>query len=356
MKTKFFFSFFLFCIIAITSHAQIFRPDSNYWGGSAPPLRVNGWIKGNPVKKFEAGKIYVLDFWATWCAPCMASMPRLSILARKYRNTVTVIAIDVFEQKTTAINKIKAQVDSLGSQMNFSVAMEDTNFTVHDWFGKDLESIPKDVVINSQGKVAWIGHPKDLPDVLSKILKGTWNIQDANQTAINQEKLSNYLDSLERAAGSELTKYEGDFYTKDDLGNPDSALLLINKLVVKEPKLKFAPLVSAFTFTALLKINPDKAYQYGQELLMTPSYEGLPAYNAIIGGIKDYMYKLDIPAEIYKLGADAYCDRIGQCPYPELFDDPEVYTTIANWYWLAGDKRKAMKAKRKVKRLLNKKT
>jgi len=187
-------------------------------------LRVNGWIKDNPVKKFEAGKIYVLDFWATWCAPCMASMPCLSVLARKFRNTVTVIAI--LEQKTTTIVRLKPELIAWKSN-EFSVAVEDTNFTSHDWFGKDLESIPKDVVINSQGKVAWIGQPKDLSEVLSKILKGTWNIQDANQIVRNQERLSNYLDSLEAEAGSKLAKYEGHFDIRDDLGNPDSALLLI---------------------------------------------------------------------------------------------------------------------------------
>ena len=51
--------------------------------------------------------------------------------------------------------------------MDFGVAVEDTNFTIHDWFGINLESIPKDVVINAQGKVAWIGEPKDLSEVLA---------------------------------------------------------------------------------------------------------------------------------------------------------------------------------------------
>lgn len=315
-------------------------------------MRVNVWLKGAPVEKFETGKVYVLDFWATWCAPCIAAMPRLSALAHKYKNTVTFVAIDVLEEKTTTINKVKARVDGLGSKMDFSVAVEDTNFTVHDWFGKSLQSIPKDVVINSQGKVAWIGSPTDLPEVLPKILKGTWNIQEANQTAINQDRLSNYLDSLEAEAGWKLAKYKGNYFTKDDLSNPDSALMFIDNLVAKEPKLKFGPVISGFTFDALLKINTDKAYEFGKEILITPSYYGSPEYGSIIVYIKDNMYKIDIPAKIYQLGADAYRARIDQCPYPELYDRPEVYTTMANWYWLAGEKRKAIKARRKANSLL----
>jgi hypothetical protein len=80
------------------------------------------------------------------------------------------------------------------------------------------------------------------------------------------------------------------------------------------------------------------------------SYEGPPPYQAIIGGIKEYVYKLKLPAEIYQLGTEAYAAEINQCPYPKLFD-PEIYNTIANWYWMAGNKSKAMKARRKFKKL-----
>jgi tetratricopeptide (TPR) repeat protein len=152
-------------------------------------------------------------------------------------------------------------------------------------------------------------------------------------------------------AGEKLGKYEGNYYTKDDLGQPDSTLLAISKIVSNEPRLKYAQMVASFTFTALLKKNPNEAIRYGEQALKESNYTGQPPYLGIIGGIKDYEYKLTLPAGVYQLGAEYYSQQIKQCPYPELFDNPKVYNTIANWYWSAGDKAKAMKARRKAKKL-----
>ncbi len=59
-------------------------------GSRAPELDIEHWIQdGNgffkPVTTFEQGKVYVVEFWATWCGPCIQSMPHLAELQNKYR-------------------------------------------------------------------------------------------------------------------------------------------------------------------------------------------------------------------------------------------------------------------------------
>src|ERR1700730_3262325 len=170
----------LLCIIAVTTHAQNAQSTTLNIGDSAPLLRLLGWIKGTPVKRFEEGNVYVVELCATWCKPCIAAMPHLSALAGEYKDRVTVFGIDVYEKKTTSIEKVKAFVDSMGHRMDYRVAAEDSNFIVDDWLHASGEhGIPRTFVVNAEGRLAWIGHPKDLDKVLTKIVSNTWDIKEA---------------------------------------------------------------------------------------------------------------------------------------------------------------------------------
>src|SRR5947208_1155637 len=44
-------------------------------GDRAPGLSVSKWLKGEPVTQFQPGKVYVVEFWATWRQPCIKSIP-----------------------------------------------------------------------------------------------------------------------------------------------------------------------------------------------------------------------------------------------------------------------------------------
>ncbi|MEO5595087.1 MAG: TlpA disulfide reductase family protein [Chitinophagaceae bacterium] len=318
-------------------------------GSAAPPLRIREWLKGKPIQKFEKGKIYVIEFWATWCAPCKAAMPRLSKLAKKYKNKVTFIGIDVYEKNTMSANKIKEFVDSMGQRMYYRVATQDSNLMEISWLNASGETgVPTAFIVNSEARLAWMGHPSHLHEILPKIVKNDW---DVNEELLKRNS-DKYLEKLDDSLGIEFNKfYRHNAGTTYYLS--DSALIAIADIIKTEPKLKYAPVIAYHTFTALLINDPTKAYEYGKVAIAAPTYD-YPPYHQIIEVINRYSDDLTLPPKIYELGAEAYQAEIDHIAYPEIVDIPKLYNKMAAWYWRARNKSKAIDAEKKVIKTMKK--
>jgi thiol-disulfide isomerase/thioredoxin len=126
---------------------------------SAPALKVSEWIKGEPVKLEEGKdkKVHVVEFWATWCPPCRESIPHLTELQKKYKDSVTIIGITDEEAPL-----VKEFVKKMGDKMDYRVAL-DKNQETAKAFDKiaEMPGIPTAYVINKENKVVWAGHPLD---------------------------------------------------------------------------------------------------------------------------------------------------------------------------------------------------
>jgi len=229
--------------------------------------------------------------------------------------------------------------------MDYHVAIQDSNFMEVGWYKASGElGIPKSFVVNGEGKLAWIGHPMQLDKILPKIVNNTWDIK----AELAERKETKRLAELDDSLRFELNMFAGNAYKQDYIGKPDSALLLINEMVKKEPKLKYADFTASHTFAALLKTDLQKAYEYGRGLLAATSTYDDPPYHSIIGNIEWYSDKINLPVEIYQLGAETYQARIDRIPYPEIFNMPKYYKIMAEWYWHAKDKLKAIDAQQKA--------
>lgn len=262
-----------------------------------------------------------MEFWATWCHPCKVAMPHLSALAREYKGEVTFIGVDIYEKKTTPLEKIKFFVDSMGARMDYVVAVGDSDFMPTAWLDASGEKgIPKTYVVNAEGKVVWIGHPRDLAEVLPEIVNNTWDVK----AALENRKLEKHLEDRDVDESYELARFRG------DPGKPDSILAAVKEVLRKEPRLKYMPGMVASTFSALLKTNPHEAYLFGEEMLATAG-EHLP-YDMIYKNVESFPTSL--PAEIYQLAIEAFKAEIKvDSEYLYL---PDMYHRMAAMYRRAG--------------------
>ncbi|MDX9911078.1 MAG: TlpA disulfide reductase family protein [Phycisphaerales bacterium] len=128
-------------------------------GDDAPKLEVNEWIKGDPITELQKGHVYVVEYWATWCPPCVKSIPHMTELQKEYKEQdVHFIGVAAFERKGR--DNLKSFVEKKGDEMNYRIAYASDGKAAKAWMeaaGKN--AIPTAFVIGRDGKIAWIGNP-----------------------------------------------------------------------------------------------------------------------------------------------------------------------------------------------------
>jgi thiol-disulfide isomerase/thioredoxin len=128
-------------------------------GDVAPRLSAVEWIKGAPVSEWKPGQVYVIDFWATWCGPCKASIPHVNELAKHYRDSgVTFIGAAIWPRK--GMVPTDEFVADKGDDMDYRIAADIDGATAETFMrAAGQKGIPTAMLIDKQGKLAWIGHP-----------------------------------------------------------------------------------------------------------------------------------------------------------------------------------------------------
>ncbi len=310
----------LFTLFGVRLFAQQGDVALKNVGDQAPPLYIKKWLTGKEFKTLAKGNVYVVEFWATWCKPCIAGMPHLSELAAAYKGRAEFIGVSILERKTTPLSVIETFVKDMGDKMAYNVAVEDSTLMANRWlkaFGEG--GIPQAFVVDKQGKIAWIGLPNQLEKVLPEIVAGTWDIEAAASKRKEFMRLTSIDQNL---VVSKMNPLMG------NPGKPEEALVELANIEAAYPGIKYYYNTGHFTFWSLIKTNPAKALVFGKEWIAASDE---PRYSTITDAVTG---RAGLPAGLYILAADAYQAQLDRYPWSMNFK--ETYLKMAALYKQAG--------------------
>jgi thiol-disulfide isomerase/thioredoxin len=217
-------------VIWLGANAQETNGEKKLWAKSflnqkAPELIVEQWITPKPETE---GKFVLIDFWATWCAPCRKAIPELNSFHKLFTNDLVVIGLS----KETAEKVISMKEPVI----EYSSAI-DTKSRTYTAFG--VKGIPHCVLIDPNGVVRWEGFPmlegyelteKVIRELITKY-KTSNLLSTPNKTTISIEELSelvnesneiakmNIIKEVQERQSKLIEKYKEHQFTLEDFDN-----------------------------------------------------------------------------------------------------------------------------------------
>lgn len=222
---KYFLPLIALTLLALPAGAQ----EMLTIGSPAPTLDVEHWVTNRdgafePVTEFEAGKVYIVEFWATWCGPCIASMPHLASLQDKYADSgVQIISIsdedlatvEAFLEREVGNSKAAPKKPEVSEKEReegtdedieqepeatptyadlcgeYCLTTDPDTSVKNDYMRAAFQNgIPTAFVVGKTGQIEWIGHPMRMDDPLEAVVSDSWDRATFAKTFKRQQQVS----------------------------------------------------------------------------------------------------------------------------------------------------------------------
>jgi len=273
-------------------------------GDPAPALAIGQWIKGEPIESFVEGRVYAIEFWATWCGPCIAGIPHLSEVQERHKDHLDIVSVTSADPSNT-LEAVTEFVAARDGEMGYRVAFDDLDRTSTLYMeAAGQNGIPCAFVIDKHARIAWIGHPADpaFEGTIEAIIRDEFD----PAAAVAARKLAD-----ERRARLESAQRE--LHAAWNAGETETAFDLADEIVETDPQLMSS--WAWWKFEALMVgVNqPARGQAYARSLMIGHYREDAQMLTRLAYGIADSIgvegADLDLALEIAER---AVALRLGQ--------------------------------------------
>jgi len=194
------------------------------FGKDAPSLEEVTWIQGEPVNEWEEGEVYLLEFWATWCGPCIAAIPHVNDLAEKYEEELTVVGVHIWPNASapTPSAFLEERRNDPGKEaIDYRVAVDIDRQTAKQFMrALGRNGIPTTMLIDQKGRLAWVGHPMQVDEPLAQIINGTYDLDAAVESMRGAAEAEKHFEAATKAGNEQKWEAAADHLLKAINANP----------------------------------------------------------------------------------------------------------------------------------------
>lgn len=177
--------YFLPALISVGIYAQ----DPSLSGTQTPALHVSKWLQA--PTGFDGqwsrlrGKVVVLEFWATWCSPCVAAIPHMNRLADEFKGQ-DVVFLAIADDDEDRLNSFLAK-----RPMEAIIGIDTER---KSWTAFGVPSIPHTFVIDKSGRILGATFPENVTsDTLKEALAGRTPVLPPKQGVESDLDWDNHL-------------------------------------------------------------------------------------------------------------------------------------------------------------------
>ena len=144
--------------------AEVRKEHTALEGKPMPALDLTGWVNGQVTPEQMKGKVVIVDFYATWCGPCMAAIPHNNEMLKTYKDQGLVI-VGVC---TSSRGQEKMDQTVKDRRIEYPTARDPELKSQKDWA---VHYYPTYAIVDRKGIVRAVGlQPSNVEKVVKKLL------------------------------------------------------------------------------------------------------------------------------------------------------------------------------------------